>query len=171
MTDTPDGPRPQWAEPSDLTEVADFVSHSISADPRYISHGEIQYGLSRDGTTWVANLAGLMREDIEASDPDQRVAILRDIAGTLLGAAIVATVRTPRVSYIVIEDIVVSSDARSGGVGRTLVAFIEDDARSSGVEWAFLESGLHNERAHAFFERQSYRPLSKVFGKPLQAKP
>ena len=161
------GPTLDWATADALSEVAEFVSHAIVGDPKYISHGEIQCGLSRDGVTWADNLPALMQEDIHAPDGDQRVAVARDDAGTLVGAAIVVTVQNARASYIVIEDVVVSPNARSGGVGKALIAFIEDDARSRGAEWAFLESGLHNDRAHHFFERLSYKPLSKVFGKAL----
>ena len=57
-----------------------------------------------------------------------------------------------------------------GGPSRSMTAtirFIEAEAKTAGARWAFLESGLDNEGAHAFFEREAYRPLSKVFGKRL----
>ncbi|HEY1225570.1 MAG TPA: GNAT family N-acetyltransferase [Brevundimonas sp.] len=156
-----------WSDGDELTAVADFVSDVIHRDPRYISHGEIQTGLSPDGATWATNLHALMREDFADLGPERRIAVARDAGGELAGAAVVLTVNDDRAHYVVIEDIAVAAESRSHGVGRALVAFIETTARAEGAAWAFLESGLENAHAHDFFERQSYRPLSKVFGKRL----
>lgn len=157
----------EWADDADLPAIADFISDVIRRDARYISHGEIQTGLSPDGATWATNLHALMREDFTGLGPERRVVVARDADGALAGAAVVLTVDDDRAHFVVIEDIAVAPDSRSLGLGRALVAFIEASARKEGAAWAFLESGLDNERAHDFFERQAYRPLSKVFGKRL----
>lgn len=166
---TPDthGVQVGWAADRDLPAIADFVSDVIRRDPRYISHGEIQTGLSPDGAAWATDLHALMREDFAGLGPERRVVAAQDAEGGLAGAAVVLTVHDDRAHYVVIEDIAVAPDSRSRGVGRAMVAFIEASARDEGAAWAFLESGLDNETAHDFFERQAYRPLSKVFGKRL----
>jgi N-acetylglutamate synthase-like GNAT family acetyltransferase len=48
-----------------------------------------------------------------------------------------------------------------------MMAMIEAEARSRGVAWLFLESGVRNHRAHGFFETAGFATVSHVFGKPL----
>lgn len=155
-----------WADTADLPEAADFMSEIIGLDDRYISHGEIQTGLSRDGQAWVTDLKAKIAEDFTDLGTSRRVVIARQ-DGELVGAGVVLEQADDRARYIVTEDIAVSPTARSGGIGRRMMDFIEADARARGIDWAFLESGLDNEGAHAFFERRDYHPLSKVFGKRL----
>lgn len=91
----------------------------------------------------------------------------RDEGGALVGAAIALWEADAPAPHVVIADLVVDPSARGGGAGRALVAFVEAEARARGIGWAFLESGLGNARAHAFFEREGFRVVSKVFAKPL----
>lgn len=156
----------RWGYPEEFAEVAHFLSRTIARDPRYVSHGEVQTGLSPDGVNWAANLDALMAEDLRDIGDDRSVAVARGEGG-LVGAAIVLWVREARVSYLVLEDLAVAPEMRSAGVGAKLVEFIEAAGRERGMDWAFLESGLGNEGAHSFFERHGFRPMSKVFSKRL----
>jgi GNAT superfamily N-acetyltransferase len=45
--------------------------------------------------------------------------------------------------------------------------WIAAEARAHGIRRLFLESGANNERAHAFFEREGFRPTSVVMMKSL----
>lgn len=166
MTQADGAPKLRWATTSELPEAADFMAAVLALDDRYISHGEIQTGLSLDGRTWAVDLRTRMREDFADLGPDRRV-VVAHIDGALVGVAVVLQPRDARARYLVTEDVAVSPEARSGGIGGRIMDFIEADARARGCEWAFLESGLDNDGAHAFFERRRYRPLSKVFGKRL----
>ncbi len=161
------GGQVRWAARDELPDIARFLSEVIGRDARYISHGEIQTGLSGDGFTWAPDLTRRFEEDFQTLGPDRRVVVAHDPTDTMIGAAVVLAVTNPDVHYVVIEDIAVAPESRSLGIGHALIDFIEASAREVGAQWAFLESGLENERAHAFFERRSYRPLSKVFGKRL----
>jgi ribosomal protein S18 acetylase RimI-like enzyme len=156
----------RWASPDDLPDAADFMARTISLDVRYISHGEIQGGLSRDGLAWVDDLPTRMREDFANPGPHRRV-LLAFLDDALVGASVVLEHQDDRVHYMVTEDVAVAPEARSAGIGGKMMDVIEADARAKGCQWAFLESGLDNEAAHAFFQRRGYRPLSKVFAKPL----
>lgn len=166
MIDSTDSISIRWAEPDEAAFAADFITAAIQPDPSYISHGEIQTGLSPDGRVWTADLAEKMRADFADPGPDRRIAIARE-GDALVCVAVVLRCFDDRANYVVIEDIAVSPDARSGGIGRRMMAFVEDQARAWGADWAFMESGISNARAHAFFERQDYRLVSKVFAKPL----
>ena len=160
---------PVWADTHDqdlMREVADFFVAEIKGDASYISHGEIQVGLSEDGRTWHPDLQSLMRDDLSDLGPDRSVLYIRD-GDALTAAAIILWVNHGRTRFAVIEDMAVQSAKRSGGLGQALMDAIEAKAQSQDMGWLFLESGLENERAHAFFERSGFNTVSKVFAKPI----
>src|SRR3546814_20054598 len=50
--------------PATAEAVARFFARTIGGDARYISHGEIQGGLSDDGVTWCRALEGRFVDDM-----------------------------------------------------------------------------------------------------------
>lgn len=156
----------RWARSDELPAIATFFARIIALDASYVSHGEVQTGLSLDGTTWVDDLDRRMAEDFAAMGNERSVAVAMGRDG-LAGAVIILWEVTDRVSFMVIEDLAVDPAARSHGVGAGLVAFAEAAGVKRGMAWAFLESGLHNEGAHRFFDRQGFHAMSKVFSKKL----
>ncbi|WP_136162963.1 GNAT family N-acetyltransferase [Sphingomonas flavalba] len=156
----------RWAHAGELPAIASFFARIVALDDSYVSHGEVQTGLSVDGRTWVADLDARMAEDMTALGPERSVAVAMD-GDRLLGATIVLWEVTPRVSFMVVEDMAIDPATRSGGVGAGLLAFVEAEGAERGMQWAFLESGLHNDGAHRFFERHGFHVMSKVFSKKL----
>lgn len=158
----------RWNDPADRSAAAEFAGRVIGAGRDYISHGEIQTGLSLDGETWAPNLAALYAEDF--ADPgDRDLLVGRDSAGQVRALLIVAWDESPRLKFAVIEDMAVDPAIRSSGIGTRLIELAEARIRERGVEWVFLESGLHNQGAHRFFERHGFQPQSKVFAKRSKA--
>lgn len=149
------------------TEAARFFAKTISLDPAYISHGEIQTGLSVDGKTWISDLEARFLDDLSELDEDRSLAILRDSRGTMLAAAIVLFVHNNKASFAVLEDLTVDPSVRSKGIGTKMIEFVDAEARGRDCRWVFLESGKKNHGAHRFFEAHGYAPLSTVFGKQL----
>lgn len=156
----------RWARTDELPSIAAFFSRIVALDASYVSHGEIQTGLSLDGKSWVADLDTRMAEDLAALGDDRSVAVAIGHEG-LVGAVIILWEVTPRVSFMVIEDLAVDPAQRSSGVGADLVRLAETEGAARGMKWAFLESGLHNDGAHRFFERHGFHAMSKVFSKRL----
>ncbi|OYX63914.1 MAG: hypothetical protein B7Y88_11880 [Sphingomonadales bacterium 32-64-17] len=156
----------RWATADELPSLATFFARIIALDSSYVSHGEIQTGLSLDGVDWAPDLEARMAEDFAALGNEHSVAVAVGPEG-VVGAAILLWETTPRVSFMVIEDLAVDPAMRSHGVGAALVAFAEQEGIARGMEWAFLESGLENEGAHRFFERYGFHPMSKTFAKRL----
>ena len=155
------------SEPEALARLAAMTARVIGADTRYISHGEIQTGLSEDATHWSADLAGLFAEDFAALDGSRTVLAAYDAGDVPLGLAIIAWEETSRRKFAVLEDMIVEPATRSLGIGGELLSAVEQLAVDQGVSWLFLESGLRNKRAHGFFERSGFDMLSHVFGKQL----
>lgn len=150
-----------------LARLAAMTARVIGADTRYISHGEIQTGLSEDATRWSPDLASLFAEDFAALDSSRTVLAAYDPSDVPLGLAIIAWEETSRRAFAVLEDMIVEPTTRSLGIGADLLSAVEQRAASRGVNWLFLESGVRNARAHGFFEREGFEILSHVFGKQL----
>ncbi|HVY90040.1 MAG TPA: GNAT family N-acetyltransferase [Hyphomonadaceae bacterium] len=160
-----------WERGAELREeAARFFAANIKGAAAYISHGEVQGGLSLDGKTWAKDLEARFVEDMLDDDPDEGILVVRDAEERMIAASIVHWVATKRLSFAVIEDIAVPARRRSSGLGARMMAFIEAEAARRGCRWLFLESGRRNTRAHAFFERHGFEEFSHVFLKPVARK-
>ncbi|HLW26554.1 MAG TPA: GNAT family N-acetyltransferase [Kiloniellales bacterium] len=147
--------------------AAKFAARVIGASPEYISHGEIQTGLSLDGTTWSSDLEALYADDFAKLGDERDLLVARDAADKIVAIAILAWEHSSRRSFAVLEDMTVEMDYRSHGLGARMLEHVEEAVRGHRIDWLFLESGVRNERAHAFFERQGFSTLSQVFAKRL----
>ena len=155
----------EWVETKELRRKAvDFLSATITTDTAYISHGEIQTGLSEDGKVWAPTAPNLMLADMAERDHNTSVVLAHE-NDVIVGTAIVVWTQTPHVSFGVIEDVAVAHSHRSKGLGTEILEFIISDAKLRQMNWMFLESGLDNHRAHAFFERHGFNTVSHVFAK------
>lgn len=155
----------RWLAGIALDQAAVFFAKAVALNTDYISHGEIQAGLSDDGKTWVDDLGGRLHEDITYPAIGQRVLGAYNDQDILEGVAIIKE----NFNHVVIEDLV--TEPKSTGLGTEMIAFIEAFAKEEWKEWVFLESGIRNQRAHNFFERNGYELLSHTFGKKLRFDP
>lgn len=161
-----DGLTYRWNDPADSAPAASFAGHVIGAAPEYISHGEIQTGLSEDGKSWVEDLGDRYAIDFaELSDRDLLVA--RDADGEIVAILIVAFEQSQRRSFAVIEDMAVAPELRGSGVGKTLLEMAQTRIAVRDIDWVFLESGLNNEPAHRFFANAGFEMVSHVFARRL----
>lgn len=69
--------------------------------------------------------------------------------------------------YLELDNVVVSSEYRSKGVGKLMSDFLEDLARREGCETMMLDAYLENEKAHAFYEREGFTKRGYHFLKKL----
>ena len=70
--------------------AADFAARVIGSDTRYISHGEVQTGLSPDGRRWADDLAALYRNDFAELGDERDLLVARDGVGDIVGIAVLA---------------------------------------------------------------------------------
>ncbi|MFZ1107914.1 MAG: GNAT family N-acetyltransferase [Rhodomicrobium sp.] len=162
--------RPVWAtSKAEWAEAAKFFARVISKDSAYISHGEIQTGLSLDGKTWAPNLEERFLAELGAIDETRGLVLLRDAEGEIVAAANVTwSFETPGAPFATLQDLAVEPALRAGGIGARLLQAVEQEAARRGAKWLFLESGKDNHRGHAFFERRGYSEVSRVFIKPVR---
>jgi GNAT superfamily N-acetyltransferase len=157
-----------WDKSADTAAAAAaFAGAVVARDPAYISHGEIQTGLAVDAEHWVPDLAAHYAEDFAALGDERDLLVARDEDGAICGVAIVAWQETSRRRFAVLEDMAVDPERRSAGIGAAMMAEIEARVRSRGIDWLFLESGVHNDGAHRFFMRHGFQTLSKTFARRL----
>ena len=67
-----------------------------------------------------------------------------------------------------IDDLVTDETQRSTGVGKQLIAYLEQLARDRGCAGLELESGTHRARAHRFYFREGFVISSFSFRKEFQ---
>lgn len=72
-----------------------------------------------------------------------------------------------------IDEIFVSRDMRSAGLGALLVTTAERELAARGLRRLQLQLGAGNERARRFYERHGFRPRADyhLLDKPLRAQP
>ena len=66
-----------------------------------------------------------------------------------------------------VDDLATAEDARSGGVGRALIGWLEEEARSRGCTGVHLDSGVQRARAHRFYFREGMAIYNFHFAKGL----
>lgn len=66
-----------------------------------------------------------------------------------------------------VDDLVTDDARRSSGVGRTLLTYLEQRARTGNCEAFTLDSGTHRQQAHKFYFREGMVVISFHFAKKL----
>lgn len=69
--------------------------------------------------------------------------------------------------HLYVDDLVTSDDARSGGVGRAMLDWLEDEAKNAGCTSIQLDSGVQRKDAHRFYFRERMTIASYHFTKEL----
>ena len=67
-----------------------------------------------------------------------------------------------------VDDLVTDERQRSKGVGRALLGYLEQKARTAGLEYLSLDSGTQRTQAHKFYFREGMVVTSFHFGKKLR---
>ena len=66
-----------------------------------------------------------------------------------------------------VDDLVTAEDARSGGAGKALIGWLEEEARAQGCTGLHLDSGVQRARAHRFYFREGMAIYNFHFAKGL----
>lgn len=66
-----------------------------------------------------------------------------------------------------VDDLIVDEARRSRGLGRTILAYLDSEARRLGCRVMVLDSGTQRTRAHAFYFREKFVITSFNFKKQL----
>jgi GNAT superfamily N-acetyltransferase len=154
-------------------ELSKFFAGNVDAS--YISHSELQGPRALSPKEWRPNLLDILLEEIEprlaatsgAPGSDSKPIAIAEEAGKIVALSLVTFEGSAPVPFAVVEDLIVDPSQRSHGVGKAIVDWIAEESRNRKIGRLFLESGLTNERAHAFFEREGFHPTSVVMMRSL----
>lgn len=137
----------------------------------YISHSELQGFRAVSPTQWSDDIAQQLEADVVSriSNPldapaggqtTLAVALLVDAVET--GVFLVTFARNSARPFAILEDMVVLPAARSHGYGSQFLKWISQECAARGISRMFLESGIENDHAHHFFEREGFHKVSVV---------
>jgi GNAT superfamily N-acetyltransferase len=169
--------RIRWcSDPGRAQEIADFFARNVSDDTYYISHGELQGPRALSSTQWRQPLSKILYEEVRprladtekegVPGQDSKPILVAETDDGILAVSFV-TFDSQFVPHAVIEDLVVDSGWRNTGIGKAVMDWIASEARARDIHRLMLESGLKNERAHEFFEREGFVTCSKVMMREL----
>jgi N-acetylglutamate synthase-like GNAT family acetyltransferase len=96
----------------------------------------------------------------------RRVAVARH-EGLILGIVVIGIHLKANNPHVVIEDLVVDQEKRGNGYGKEILNWVELQAAKMKAVDLFLESGIANEDAHDFFEKNGFEVVSKVMIKKV----
>jgi GNAT superfamily N-acetyltransferase len=158
-----------WCDdPAEAPALGAFFANNLTRD--YISHSELMGGRAIAPGIWSPDIAGQLTRDFAARcgighgppppGGQTKHALAARLDGALVGVAMLTFSHEGQTPYGIIEDIIVSGEARGRNLGAGMMEWILDAFREAGLARAFLESGGHNEEAHRFFTRRGFRQVS-----------
>jgi GNAT superfamily N-acetyltransferase len=132
----------------------------------YISHGEVLCGRATNDFKWADDILVQMKQefvsDLHSSDYIV-FEILRD--DEIIGFAILELCKKEKAA--VLDDIMITKNAQGQGIGAETLRLIEAYLRSKNFGILLLESGIQNQKAHDFFEKNGFTQVSVEFAKQL----
>jgi GNAT superfamily N-acetyltransferase len=171
----PERLRIDWCrDPRRAEELAGFFARHVG--PEYISHSELQGPRALSPDRWRDNLQEILRDEIGprlaqtergAPGPASQPILVAERDGAVVALAFVTFAATAGVPFAIVEDLIVAPAMRSGGIGKAVLDWIAAEARTRDIRRLFLESGVHNERAHHFFEQEGFQTVSVVMMRSL----
>jgi GNAT superfamily N-acetyltransferase len=156
------------ATPADIDRLAGIFWDNLLVHPGYVSHGEIQMGVATGDGSPAPGGQEKWRRYIAAkiAGPLFRV-LVHEQEGEIDGFIVLEVGEDGDAPFGVICDLLVLPGARGSGTGSALLADGFAWLRSRGVSAFYLESGIHNHHAHAFFQRHGFRTVSHVFRRDI----
>ncbi len=161
---------------NEAAELARFFAANIS--PEYISHSELQGPRALGPGRWRPDIVNVFTREIAeriaktagglpAATASYPVLAARQ-SRSLCGFALVSLLPRAPVPYGIVEDIVVDEASRHRGLGKAIMGWIECEVAALGCMRLFLESGVTNDHAHHFFEREGFATCSIVMMKDIK---
>ncbi|MCL1673989.1 GNAT family N-acetyltransferase [Elizabethkingia meningoseptica] len=135
-----------------------FINHKTNS---YISHSEILSGRAESATEWSENFAEILATELE--EDDCNLITIEDIHNQIIGIAILRIYK----KYLIIEDMIIDGNLRGLSLGKKLMDFIHNFAAEQKIKALFLESGITNDKAHSFFEKNGFKKVSVTYTKVL----
>lgn len=165
--------RISWCENKD--EVSQAVALFIeNTGLDYISHGEVQSGRATGFSQWSPELATVLHKEFSmcfepAGDEGEFKLLIAYMNKKPAGILFVQLIKSAPKPYMILQDLVIAREFRNKGLGKKMLNWLEHSLKEIGIKLLFLESGVNNHGAHAFFEANGFSVSSKIMVKELKA--
>jgi len=135
-------------------------------DDNYISHGEVLYGRATHDLKWVDDIMTQMKHSFIFYLFKKKYNVFEIyLSGELEGFAIIEQLKKTKAAILL--DIMVKKNNQRKGIGKEALQKIEEYLKKKGMGIMMLESGIKNESAHHFFEKNGYTKISVEFSKKI----
>jgi len=132
----------------------------------YISHSEVIGGRATGNMRWIKDISTRMKWEFIHYVLNRECDLLEIFSSDdLVGFAVIE--RNEKTGVAALSDIMIKESHQNKGVGKKALSEIEDFLKKKGTTTLILESGIHNERAHRFFESNGFEKISSSFIKNL----
>lgn len=161
-----------WCENKDevLQAITLFIENT---SPDYISHGEVQSGRAAGFSQWSPDLAAVLHREFsmcfeQAGDEGSYKLAIGYIDNKPAGILFIQLVQSAPQPYVILQDMVITRELRNKHLGMKMLTWLESNLKETGIKFVFLESGINNHGAHAFFEANGFSVSSKIMVKEIK---
>ncbi|MDR1055521.1 MAG: GNAT family N-acetyltransferase [Prevotellaceae bacterium] len=150
---------------SDQDRLVGMFALNLKTNKSYISHGEIQMGLLYgDGQTLALDFKEKWQRYLNRhhDNPQSFIYVIEDDR-IVVGFVIFGIEDDYDKDYGIIYDILLADDYRGKGAGDKLFQTAIEVLKDKGINNCYLESGLSNHSAHAFFEKKGFKHISNIY--------
>lgn len=156
------------ADFNDIAILAEMFWGHLIKNPNYISHGEMQMGVADSPgdpaiggkQKWIRYISGKMNR--EETQLPAGILVYKE-KEAIQAFCVLEIEEDGDKPYGVICDMLVLESFRGKGLGKQMFEQIMNWFREYGVEAVYLESGVNNHPAHAFFEKMGFFKVSHIF--------
>ena len=148
----------------DKEHLVEMFFSMLKTHQDYISHGEIQMGLSYDGKTLAPDAKEKWQQYLERQHSNEKsyIYVLED-KSVIIGFTLLGIEGDYDCDYGVIYDIFIADSYRGTGASSNLFQHAIDKLKAEGVKDCYLESGVGNHHAHSFFEKKGFKHVSNIY--------
>lgn len=149
-------------------EISTFFVENITPD--YISHSEVLFWRADDFQTFNPNLKSVVYEELMSSlkRDDLKVLVLENETSSIVWVALISIIKNSKKIFTILDDIIIDKNFRGQSLWHIFVEEIIKFCKELWAEMILLESWIHNEKAHHFFEEFGFKEISKSYVLPLK---
>lgn len=148
---------------ADRTMLCDFFASIIEKHKDYISHGELQMGIATDENTLAPNYKEIWLEYLDRQISSGVSILVYEQDSKIEGFIMFGVDNDGGKDYGVIFDMGVNEQLRGRNIGSSLIQQAISSFKDAGLDSVYLESGVNNHSAHAFFESFGFSHVSNIF--------
>ena len=156
----------------DIPQLCDIYLKEIKSHTSYISHGEMQMGIADTNGKILSEAEERWQKYIRRKIMNRQhkypsLVLKHEKNKKIIAFGVFTVMSDENEKFGVICDMIVRRRYRRQGLGEELLSEGIKWLKSMNIKTAYLESGIKNHMAHAFYETQGFKKTSYVFNLKL----